>query len=237
MQSRRQQGVLIAIAVVAGISFLAIMANVAPYDDRVFHWQWQPVRFVSCILTARETLAAGLIAAGGALFAAWLAWSAIRDQINFEAARDAAQRRRDAEERKLRAEQERFALQMAADQLGKFMSSFRGIDASSEWNYLDDLRRLSKNGELSFYPLPLPPLLGAKFSFLTRKIGEQAAKINTVDTDPTLRARDAPGQITSAVRSAYIDLDAAIKATIDQCHALIGELYRAIEERDKIWAD
>src|ERR1700689_3572297 len=98
MGKRKQQGVLVALAIVAGISALAIVANIAPFDGHVCGWQWpQFLTYVSCILTARETLSAGLIAAGGALFAAWLAWSAIRDQINFEANREAAQRSRDAE--------------------------------------------------------------------------------------------------------------------------------------------
>jgi hypothetical protein len=39
------------------------------------------LKIFSCLLGARETLAAGLIGAGGAIFAAWLAWTAVREQI------------------------------------------------------------------------------------------------------------------------------------------------------------
>jgi hypothetical protein len=234
MADRRCQLISVACAIFAAIALILIAANIAPFDDRVCPWQFP--KFASCILSARETLVAGLVAAGGALFAAWLAWSAVRDQIALEVARDAAQREKEARERRDRAGQERFAMQLAADQFGKFVAEFRGVDASSLWTYVDDLRRLSDKGELAFYFPPLPPLLGAKVSALSRKISEQAAKIKNVDTDPTLRARDAPGQITSAVHNAYIALDAAIKGTIDECVAVINELNLATVDRDKIWA-
>ena len=38
-------------------------------------------RWLGCTMTAHETLAGGLVAAAGALFGAWLAFSAIQDQI------------------------------------------------------------------------------------------------------------------------------------------------------------
>ena len=37
-------------------------------------------KWVGCVLAAHQALAGGLIAGGGALFAGWLAWSAVRDQ-------------------------------------------------------------------------------------------------------------------------------------------------------------
>jgi hypothetical protein len=53
-------------------------ANIRPIHDRC---SWQFPKILSCLLSARETLAAGLIGAGGAIFAAWLAWTAVREQI------------------------------------------------------------------------------------------------------------------------------------------------------------
>jgi hypothetical protein len=44
------------------------------------------------VLWTHETLAAGLIAAGGALIAAWIAWTAVQQQINAEQQRMAADR-------------------------------------------------------------------------------------------------------------------------------------------------
>ena len=87
--------------------------------------------------------------------------------------------------------------------------------ASSLWTYVDDLRRLAQNGELSFYSLPLPPLLGAKVSYLFNKISQQAAKIERIDNDRKLRARGTPGYITMAVHNAWVTIDAAIRSILD----------------------
>ena len=111
------------------------------------------------------------------------------------------------------------------------------VDASSLWTYVDDLRRLAQNGELSFYSLPLPPLLGAKVSYLFNKISQQAAKIERIDNDPKLRARETPGQITTAVHNAWVTIDAAIRSTLDECAAVRNEIDLATIERDKIWAE
>lgn len=40
-------------------------------------------KLLGCLLSRHENLAGGLIAASGALFAGWLAWTAVRDQIAF----------------------------------------------------------------------------------------------------------------------------------------------------------
>jgi hypothetical protein len=43
-------------------------------------------KWVGCMIAAHEGLAGGLIGAGGALFAGWLAWSAVREQIDLQKA-------------------------------------------------------------------------------------------------------------------------------------------------------
>jgi hypothetical protein len=40
--------------------------------------------WLGCVMAANETLAGGLIAAAGALFGAWLAFSALKEQIALE---------------------------------------------------------------------------------------------------------------------------------------------------------
>src|ERR1700727_332588 len=87
MPNRAKQGVQIAAAIFVVSWMILIAANVDPIDRQC---PWEFPKLASCLLSARETLVAGLAAAGGALFAAWLAWGAIRDQIAFEMARDAA---------------------------------------------------------------------------------------------------------------------------------------------------
>jgi hypothetical protein len=54
------------------------------------HWAFP--RWFGCVLWTHETLAAGLIAAGGVLIAAWIAWTAVQQQINAEQQRMAADR-------------------------------------------------------------------------------------------------------------------------------------------------
>ena len=48
------------------------------------HCAAQFPKWLGCILAAREGLAGGLIAAGGAIFAGWLAWTGVRDQVQAE---------------------------------------------------------------------------------------------------------------------------------------------------------
>src|SRR5262245_30127822 len=42
---------------------------------------WQFFKWFGCVLDAHESLAAGLIGVAGALFAAWLAWTAVQRQL------------------------------------------------------------------------------------------------------------------------------------------------------------
>jgi hypothetical protein len=49
-------------------------------------WKAQFLKWIGCMMAEHENLAGGLIAAGGALFAGWLAWSAVREQIDLERA-------------------------------------------------------------------------------------------------------------------------------------------------------
>jgi hypothetical protein len=54
------------------------------------HWAFP--KWFGCVLSAHEGLAGGLIGASGALVAAWIAWSAIQQQINAERERATADR-------------------------------------------------------------------------------------------------------------------------------------------------
>jgi hypothetical protein len=50
--------------------------------------KWVFPRILSCLLNDRESLAAGLVGAGGAIFAAWLAWVAIQQQFSGKSSSD-----------------------------------------------------------------------------------------------------------------------------------------------------
>jgi hypothetical protein len=54
--------------------------------------QWKFPKWLGCVLSAHENLAGGLIAASGALIAAWIAWAAVQQQINADRERMMADR-------------------------------------------------------------------------------------------------------------------------------------------------
>jgi hypothetical protein len=70
----------IIVALLMGLAAYAVMAlaNLWPYDRQC---DWQLPKALSCLLSARENLAGGVIGAAGALMAALLAWIAIQKQI------------------------------------------------------------------------------------------------------------------------------------------------------------
>jgi hypothetical protein len=78
---RHIQTLIIGIAIIFAIAALLAVTNLWGEGHQC---AWEFPKAVGCILGAREGLAGGLIGAGGALFAGWLAWSAGRDQIQTE---------------------------------------------------------------------------------------------------------------------------------------------------------
>ena len=66
------------------------------------HWAFP--RWFGCVLYVHESLAAGLIAAAGALNAACIVWTAVQQQINAEKERTTADRQKAETPRQLRGE-------------------------------------------------------------------------------------------------------------------------------------
>jgi hypothetical protein len=98
---------------------ILLIANVAPFKDSC---PWQFPKIISCALGVRENLAGGLIAAAGALFAAWLAWSAVREQIEQERHRELRTRGQQLEVQRENAENEVTALLPYGDRLDQLIS-------------------------------------------------------------------------------------------------------------------
>src|SRR5580704_18710813 len=73
MSRRSIQLIKVGGVIIVTIVALLLVANVRPID-RACSWQFP--KLVSCLLSGREVLAAGLIGTGGAVFAGWLAYSA-----------------------------------------------------------------------------------------------------------------------------------------------------------------
>jgi hypothetical protein len=88
----------IAWAIIIGLGLIALSVGILVFADATAIpdetkrcapsiWQSQWPRYLGCAMTAHEGLAGGLIGAAGALFAAWLAFDAIQEQILKEAER------------------------------------------------------------------------------------------------------------------------------------------------------
>jgi hypothetical protein len=76
MRGRNAQLRLVAATILIAIVGILLVANIQPVDHRC---AWQFPVIMSCLLSARETLSAGLIGTGGAVFAGWLAYSAAQE--------------------------------------------------------------------------------------------------------------------------------------------------------------
>src|SRR4051812_23538 len=67
------------LAIVVGAEYsVMLFANVWPLDRSC---GWAFPKILSCVLGARENLAGGVIGAGSALFAAWIAWMSVQKQL------------------------------------------------------------------------------------------------------------------------------------------------------------
>jgi hypothetical protein len=82
--TRSPPGWRVALAIVLFILAVLALAVLGgtPKARECFSVQWY--RLLGCSIGNFESLSGGLIAAGGALFAGWLAWSAVREQIAIE---------------------------------------------------------------------------------------------------------------------------------------------------------
>ena len=78
--SRTVQGTLLSAGILTAIVGLLAAADAGSPS----HCAPQFPKWFGCILSAREGLAGGLIGAGGAIFAGWLAWTGVRDQVQAE---------------------------------------------------------------------------------------------------------------------------------------------------------
>jgi hypothetical protein len=88
MQNRKGQFV----AVAAGLSLFifSVLALAQVGNGGSCHWAFP--KWFGCVIATHETLAGGLIGAAGVLLAAWIAWTAVQQQINSERELAAADR-------------------------------------------------------------------------------------------------------------------------------------------------
>lgn len=109
-------GWLVVLAIVLFISAIMSVAVLGGTKTDCFSVPWY--RLPGCSMALYENLSGGLIASGGALFAGWLAWSAVREQVEIE-------------RRKLRAA-DISAQSLRADQVSRSVSELTTIDNSGQ---------------------------------------------------------------------------------------------------------
>lgn len=80
--NRREHGLLVAGGILFAIA--AILAAATAWGTKPDPCALVLPNLIGCALAQYESLSGGLIAAGGALFGGWLAWSAVREQVEVE---------------------------------------------------------------------------------------------------------------------------------------------------------
>jgi hypothetical protein len=180
--SRSVQGSLIGAAIVGAV--LGLMAITQAWAPQGNACPLQFPKIIGCVLSVHESLAAGLLAAGGALFAAWIAWVAVQRQI--DAGRDLARAG------------EREAYDVLLDDLGEFLDIINGIWRGIDWmeeekqNLLIKQRRIGY-ARANFYLLP-PASRIAQLAELGKGIGPRRERLllpvlNGLRNIDTFRAR------------------------------------------------
>jgi hypothetical protein len=81
MSSRKRRQLVVAVCFVLFVYLTLALTEVG--GTAGCHWAFP--RWFGCVLWTHETLAAGLIGAGGALIAAWIAWTAVQQQSSVTA--------------------------------------------------------------------------------------------------------------------------------------------------------
>jgi lysylphosphatidylglycerol synthetase-like protein (DUF2156 family) len=99
MIKRWISGLVILCAMVAIAVAILVLVTISDPDHASKCVTEFSVRWLGCAMAVHETLAAGLLAAIGALFGAWLAFNAVQDQIDMA-------KRNEREAERLKAERE-----------------------------------------------------------------------------------------------------------------------------------
>jgi hypothetical protein len=115
IQYRSTRAFFVAAAIFTFIVGMLAWVEAGSSDDarcKASVWLW-----FGCAAAKHENLTGGLLGAGGALFAAWLAWTAVQRQIQ----------RQIQAERQLAREEQEASLEAVTDQLGEFLKIYREI--------------------------------------------------------------------------------------------------------------
>jgi hypothetical protein len=230
--SVRKQASLIAIAIIVFIYAILALANIAPLNNQC---EWKFPKALSCLLGARENLTGGLVGGAGALFAAWVAWLAVRQQIDLE-----RQKRREAELDNLwrnvnflksdfeRAIQKVHKLEKSIEFTEPLARRFDGIDPDDIENQIRIAHELVERRELK-----VPDVVNSKIQNCFSQIELRARFGLANDRDGRLDVRDTIQEMLQLHRLQEADLVSSreelvkLKDEIDRRE----EEYKALEAR------
>jgi hypothetical protein len=222
--TRKFEGTLVAAGVLTGMVAVLSMATAwGPHDP----CSMQFPKIIGCALGSYESLSGGLIAAGGALFAGWLAWSAIKEQIKLE------------KQKMIGAKVEQ--LQQRAETISAALSATR--TAYSKGNDLQGLLRDGRNG-----PSPNATKLAElwrRHAFPVSIDGWLSPAIGAILWDAAVRARDVARDIeqasnvhTSDQRGSYLRTrEADAQEASESFSSVLAQLSPAVRQLEEHLAD
>jgi hypothetical protein len=182
--------------------------------------QWP--KWMGCAMAAHENLAGGLIGLGGALFAAWLAYSGAQDQLRKMSAEAREAARLKAEEKVKHAETEISALKLAREFLDGVSAKFPGENderyAKFEFEFLLKKLYTSAHIYVSRSAANAPYGFGRTITTLMWRMEKMAE---------TLAARP-PGQLVG------LGLDGEIRSIVEAIRKLsqeIGKCLSSLEDQ------
>ena len=228
---RAQQTLLFGLAILAGI--VSLMAAAIAWGPKHTCIAQFP-KIIGCALATYEGLAGGLVAAGGALFAGWLAWSAARDQIAFERNQAAQAELLSAKLRLEMAEGELLRLERAREVMLKFQVRLKENPAG----LAPHASRLAEMARIKEFPFTSRDFdtatLGGqlwdsvnRLRMMAEQIGNQ---LSGASTEPHRRqVLDENEQNASAVISAFYATIPTIEPAIAKQKAAVDE-FRARSE-------
>lgn len=179
-------------------------------------------KWLGCVLENHEGLAGGLIGAGGALFAGWLAWSGALLQIAVAKLPSLL----DAHDRTLR---QVFALSYARDYVASILTGFKAVSDTGSVELVNELKHLYTEGGLT---QPLMPQAsrenGLRVEHLVRSLREVASRAGT----PQLQADRAAESIRATLcelRRTLEDINKEIKTAQDRALAVEASIKKDVD--------
>ncbi len=206
--NRKQQGLVLGLCLFLGVIAMLALTHAAvpePRCTRAFP------RWIGCVVSRHENLAGGLVAAAGMIFAAWLVWTGIRDQLE-----DSRRGRLEAKLQGLRWREQELVRHLrgllhSRDYVGRLSRAFEGADRDGASSFMERLLRLEKAGDLIPYqgdPAPDGLSMRAQRSYYALlSLRQRAATTHGDDTigfeADVLRAiaqlRELAGEIDAAI--------------------------------------